>query len=380
MENISKQLLSLVLLLSFIAIVGSCSKENAPTTSKVTFSFKNLPQKNISKINSINAINDLTTTTNVSEITCFAIIARYPEMLMINYCDIANGTKVGADQLAGMMPFNNGGSLEMDVKIGQGRTFSVVGWETTNGCHDVHQDFSPYESGMSEPFLLGQASADVGYAPMTVGISVNSAINATTQEFGECYGSLFDAGDTNFPGCNPAVISAYGDITSDWVNCNFDNNALTILPFSLATMSVNDSFGFRTTDGDNVRLNVTAISATTISFDYETYPTNSETPRYASSSVSLDTAANAYVELDTSTPSGVSTDPSDGTIDLSVMSLGGTGYLQASTGLGGRPGNSLNVTNNPNGDAVYLRFLTAPYTSGDSYAWQPLEAGAKLLP
>lgn len=252
------------LLLASLLIMISCSKDNLPKTSRVTFTFNGVPSKSVSSNKSTSEIKTLSDPTSTSEITCFGILARYPEQATLNYCNLADATVVAADEMAGMAPFGNGGILDMEVKVGNGRVFSVVGWKTTISCFDVHQQFD--ETYMSAPFLLGQAIANVGVVPMTVPINVSSTINPD-KKFGNCYGTLFEDGGTGANYC--PSYSTFANITFSTISCYYSYMSPAL--HYLATGDDNSVYLFTTSNGNYAKVTVGYAATQLDGVQYQTY-------------------------------------------------------------------------------------------------------------
>ncbi len=182
----------------FLLLVTACSQENTPQTSQVTFTFNNKDHhaKNRLDTKSINALSAATLPGNTGEVNCFGIIANYPELGLLNYCETVGAGIVKSDERVGMVPFGAGGSLTMDVKIGAAREFYVIGWNTEDGCHPMDSVFfsnTDNITAVSSPVLLGKSpQVNVGYAPIDVPINVNSTIDATAK-LTNCFGNLATA-------------------------------------------------------------------------------------------------------------------------------------------------------------------------------------------
>ncbi len=167
-----------------IFFIGACSKHKEIKTSTVRIVFEN------NKSLEVNKDWGLTDPTASADYTCFAVFVDYPEEDKGNICELYNSTLIIArpDEVHGLVPI--GGEIFLDVKIGFGRIFKIMGFKTTVGCHPVLEQWdAATEAGMSNPYIIGQTQIDIAPGPQTVNIAAG---HTGAQKVGECYGPFFN--------------------------------------------------------------------------------------------------------------------------------------------------------------------------------------------
>lgn len=361
-------------LILFIVIVSfACSKSNNQLqTARVSFAFNDLrSHKSNDSFKSISGLSALPTT--FSDFNCYAVMATFPELQAINQCyDISSNPILRPDMMVGMAGFPSG-VLGMDVKVGLNRKFTVIGWKWDGGglCPPVFSDHQSFGTDLSEPYVLGEITGvNIAPSPVSQPIVINvqdrgSVANYT--QVGECDGPMFNWGLNQFTGCIPNAIGAYGDVTSDWINCNADNYTMNPLMYNTNEITANDVFVLRTNSGNNAKIIITGVSGSSISFNYDVYAPGSETIIYTGTSVSINTAGPECVDLDMSSasPSSCVTDVSD----LKIMDYASNYYFMpysdSTSYVSARPALVSSVT--PIGEVVKLRMLQPNSDNGNTY-------------
>lgn len=177
------KILILIIVSSFLF---SCSAKRDPIkTIKVKFSLPQSSQK---------AFDTSQNPTAVSGFNCVAVFISYPDKSN-GTCTDLNGVNLATPfDMVGMV-IRPGGQLEADVEVGPNRTFHLVGFNADlaslgGACPDVKANFSTFETHLSEPYIIGQVSAEI-LPVSTQNISFNSTFDSD-KKINDCTGSLFD--------------------------------------------------------------------------------------------------------------------------------------------------------------------------------------------
>jgi len=358
----------------------TCSQKNSNRTN-VTFTFTNQQSANPffdviteqAPAPLIDGIMAPPTPVAFADFNCFGIMVTYPDLPVENFCyDQNSAIIVQPHDLDGLVPIT--GTLTMSILSGTGRIFDVIGFQSNVGCLDVFADDPAFDSDVSEPYMLGQTSVDVGGAVTDVNIVLNSTPAANLSKIGDCQGPLFSFLDGDIDcGIAPATYAA---VTEDDINCHSNTMGVAFATDDLVT---NNIILVETSQFSYAKLNVSSASDTNVIFDQSTWYDKTGLTGPFTNGADLTLNAANCVDLDTTSAGNITTytdcnsfsDGGSGTADLKIITFPQcTGFCSPQTSFliadGDAPGEDQAEMKmmNPGADmnvAVRTNALVAPF-------------------
>ena len=205
------------------ALAGCGQKSVLPKKTQVTFHFAQGPDNGLDQdIHSWGARPPL----EPSDVDCIGVFVHYPEQSGGGTCRTGSHGTVTANELLGL--YSRRETATASIESGEGRVFSLIGFQSTGGCADFHTIDHLREALLSAPIFLAQTTTDLLHEEQTVSFSASLS---DRDSLTECSGGPFDwasdlgmygsglDGDqtitsTTFSALSGAAISRINGITS----------------------------------------------------------------------------------------------------------------------------------------------------------------------
>jgi len=207
-----RSILAIALIL-ILLILSGCARGTFPDQVPVKVKIDNFSQiiKEQQALSSSKSFS-YTAPANISDFDCYGIFIDYPKVNDGNSCfSKINTTQLIStpDMIFGLFPAN--ATFELLVKVMPAVKFQVVGFNMEPGyaCPLMNTNWDPLEAHMSNPYLIGETTADITPGDNTVSMNLSMAGSTIV---GECQGPGFH-GNGGKDGCPPNYLLVQGNAT-----------------------------------------------------------------------------------------------------------------------------------------------------------------------
>jgi alpha-tubulin suppressor-like RCC1 family protein len=178
----------------FCLILASACTRKTEKSSQLSITlpaFSGIGQQAV-KLNSVGTMSwGVTDPASMAEINCFAIFISGPEPLMRNNVCTNSANSVVATPGIAAGAFKPGQTIQLNVPPGPGRLIQVLGMKVADSAYCVNVNANLDRNHFSQPYILGQAIADLSPNSETR-VSINASFSSDlSKQVTDCQGPAF---------------------------------------------------------------------------------------------------------------------------------------------------------------------------------------------